>query len=104
MNKNDLIQLQEFRAMQLALKGALVNTDFNSLILEGIDKINIGDELEITEISLDTDCIVVSIGCAERYAPLSSFSQHIIDDIISTMRYKALDIANKDVMITADKL
>lgn len=93
--------LQEFRAMQLAIKGALISADYKGLCLEGIDRISIGDELEITEISLDRDIVVVSIGCAERYANLSSFSENIIDEVIGTMRAKALEIADKDVFVNS---
>lgn len=104
MNKQDLFKLQEFRAMQLAIKGALMSADCHCLCLDGIDRVSIGDELEISEISLDRDVVVVSIGCAERYATLSSFSQRVIDEIVDTMRYKALEMADKLVMIKASEL
>ena len=104
MNKQELFRLQEFRAMQLAIKGSLMSANYHCLCLEGIDRISIGDEIEITEISLDKDIVVISIGCAERYANLSSFSENIIDEVIGTMRCKALEIADKEVMIKANQI
>ena len=104
MDKQESFRLQEFRAMQLAIKGALMSADCHCLCLEGVDRISIGDGIEITEISLDKDIVVISIGCAERYANLSSFSQQVIDEIVDTMRYKALDIADKLVMVKASEL
>lgn len=88
-----------FRAMQLAVKGASKHQVVEKLILDGIDKIVLGEELYITEISLNMDLVVISLYDNECYVPLGNLSEQIIKSIITTMRYKALEIADKVVYV-----
>lgn len=88
-----------FRTMQLAIQGASKHQVVEKLILDGIDKIVLGEELYITEISLNMDLVVVSLYDNECYVPLTNLSERIIKSIISTMRDKALEIADKVVYV-----
>lgn len=93
---------QEFRAMQLAVKGACSikgQKDVTKLYLEGIDSIEFGDNALINEILLDKDIVNVNIFDANSLTPIHHFSDSIIEDIIYTMRAKALEIAGTDVMV-----
>ena len=93
---------QEFRAMQLAVKGALLKknrTDVKELLIEGIDAIAIGDNALIDTILLDKDIVNVNIFDANSLMPITYLSDRVIEDIIDTMRAKALDIAGTDVMV-----
>lgn len=94
-------QLQMFRAMQLAIKGALKSDNYNCLVLEGIDRICIGMDTYINEIPLDEDCVIIEVYCNESKIELKNLSYEIIDEINNTMMVKALEIANKDVMVSA---
>lgn len=89
-----------FRTMQLAIKGASKHQVVEKLILDGIDRIVLGEELYITEISLNMDLVVVSLFDNECYVPLTNLSERIIKSIISTMRDKALEIADKVVYVS----
>ena len=94
--------LQEFRAMQLAVKGALLKknrTDVKELLIEGIDAIAIGDNALIDTILLDKDVVNVNIFDTNSLMPIHYLADSIIEDIIDTMRAKALDIAGTDVMV-----
>lgn len=94
--------LQEFRAMQLAVKGSLLNknrTDVKELLIEGIDSIPIGDNALIDTILLDKDVVNVNIFDTNSLMPIHYLSDSIIEYIIDTMRAKALDIAGTDVMV-----
>ena len=92
--------LQEFRAMQLAIKGACAgNNDAKEFYIEGIDAIELGDNALITAIHLDKDVVNINMFDYNSYAPISNFSEEIIEEIVDTMRAKALDICNRDVMV-----
>ena len=94
--------LQEFRAMQLAVKGALLNknrTDVKELLIEGTDSIPIGDNALIDTILLDKDVVNVNIFNVNSFMPIHYLSDNIIEWIVDTMRAKALDIAGTDVMV-----
>ena len=97
--------LQDFRAMQLAVVGAnymRYSEGTNCLYLEGIDKISIGDNIEITEISLHTDYVLVSINDIHSFVPLKNLSYSIITEVIATLKAKALDIVNRDVIVNGE--
>lgn len=94
-------QLQMFRAMQLAIKGALKSANYNCLVLEGIDKICIGMDTYINEIPLDEDCVIIEVYGNVSQIELKNLSYEIIDEINNTMMVKALEIANKEVMVSA---
>ena len=92
---------QEFRAMQLAVKGAL-NDKYkgaNKLIIEGMISIELGDNAIIDEVCLDKDFVNVNIFNKNSYAPITCFSDEIVEEIVDTMRAKALDMAGLDVMV-----
>lgn len=94
--------LQEFRAMQLAVKGSLLNknrTDVKELLIEGTDSIPIGDNALIDTILLDNDVVNVNIFNVNSFMPIHYLSDDIIEWIVDTMRAKALDIAGTDVMV-----
>lgn len=94
--------LQDFRAMQLAVVGAYFmqyNRNTTDLILEGIDQISIGDNIDIVEICLHTDYVLVAIEDIRSLVPLKNLSYGVITDVIATLRAKALDIANRDVIV-----
>ena len=100
--------LQEFRAMQLAIKGAgmLISngkTIFNKLMLDGIDAIELGEHVKIIEISLNTDDVVIET-YGTTYLRLSKLSDDVIEMLISIMRAKALEIADRLVMTKANEL
>lgn len=99
--------LLTFRAMQLAIIGAEVlrtSRKVETLILNGIDTITIGDDLEITEVSLVKDVVLVSIGETSSYVCIRNLSDEVMDEIIETMEIKALDLADYDVMVEANNL
>jgi hypothetical protein len=94
--------LQEFRTMQLAVKGALAmksRIDVEELLIEGIDSIAIGDNALIDTILLDKDIVNVNIFNVNSLMPIHFLSDGIIEEIVDTMRAKALDIAGTDVMV-----
>lgn len=94
--------LQDFRAMQIAFLGAnymRYGQGTNCLLLEGIDKIGIGDNIEITEISLHTDYVLVSIGDINSLMPVKNLAYGVMAEVIATLKAKALDLANRDVMV-----
>ena len=94
--------LQDFRAMQIAFLGAnymRYGRGGESLPLEGIDKISIGDNIDITEISLNTDYVLVSIGDIHSFMPIKNLGYSVMAEVIATLKAKALDLANRDVMV-----
>jgi hypothetical protein len=93
--------LQEFRAMQLAIKGACSPKSVNFLTLNGVDCIELGDTMRINAIDLDRDVVSVEVMDTdiENFMCLSVFSNEVVEDIVSTMRAKAVEIAEVDVMI-----
>lgn len=97
--------LQEFRAMQLAIKGAgmLISngkTIFDKLMLDGIDAIELGEHVKIIEICLNTDEVLIET-YGTTYLRLSKLSDDVIEMLISIMRAKALEIADRDVLINS---
>lgn len=87
--------LQDFRVAQLAVVGAnfmRYNRNTTDLLLEGIDRINIGDNIEITEISLNCDSVLVSIVGVNSIMPLKNLSYDVVVEIIATLKAKALTI------------
>jgi hypothetical protein len=100
--------LQEFRAMQLAIKGAGMlrsngKTIFDKLMLDGIDAIELGEHVKVIEICLDTDEVLIETygGTTTTYLRLSTLSDDVIEDFISIMRAKALEIADRDVLVNS---
>lgn len=94
--------LQTFRTMQLAVKGACHPKSVSYLTLDGIDAIELGDNLRIISIDLDRDLVVVEMGedsNVESFMPLNVLSDDVIEEIIDTMQAKAVDIADRDVMV-----
>lgn len=94
--------LQDFRVMQIAFFGAYAmkhDASPSNLLLEGIDRISIGDNIEIIEINLHIDYVVVAIGDIRSFMPITSLSDKVMLDVISTLKAKALDVANRDVMV-----
>ena len=94
------ITLQNFRAMQLAVRGAFLQPT-SGLILSGIDTIAIADDCDIVEISTELDLVSVRILSTETETtmPIHSLSEEIIEEIIATMRAKAVEIAGLDVIV-----
>ena len=96
--------LQNFRAMQLTLKGACLiyhKQEVEAFHFEGSDTIPMADGVEITEVSLDKDVVVIKFTYSESeaYLPIKAISDTIIEDLVDTMRVKALEIADRDVMV-----
>ena len=96
--------LQNFRAMQLTLKGACLiyhKQEVEAFHFEGIDTIPMADGVEITEVSLDKDVVVIKFTYSESeaYLPIKSIADSVIEDLVDTMRAKALEIADRDVMV-----
>ena len=93
--------LQEFRAMQLAIKGACSPKSVNFLTLNGVDCIELGDTMRINSIDLNRDIVSVEVADTdiESFMCLSVFSDEVAEDIIKIMRAKAVEIAEVDVMI-----
>lgn len=98
--------LREFRALQLAVKGADAvkynNTCSIKLELNSEQRgwISIGPGSEVCEISLVKDCIGV-VSCVEpssvTYLDVSAFSGKVLSDILETMRAIALDMADREL-------
>jgi hypothetical protein len=96
----DALQLRNFRVGQLALKGAYPNKEVDYLYLIGIDKIYLSDELSISEISLIEDKVIVGIEENNGLTlDINKLSNNVITDIIETLFAKALEIANKEVIV-----
>lgn len=93
--------LQEFRAMQLAIKGACSPKSVNFLTLNGVDCIELGDTMRINAIDLDRDIVSVEVMDTdiENFMCLSVFSNEVVEEIIDIMRVKAVEIAEVDVMV-----
>lgn len=93
--------LQEFRAMQLAIKGACSPNSVNFLTLNGVDCIELGDTMRINAIDLERDIVSVEVMDTdiENFMCLSVFSNEVVEEIIDIMRVKAVEIAEVDVMI-----
>ena len=51
------------------------------------------------EVSLHIDYVVVAIEDIRSLMPLKNLSYGVITEIIATLKAKALDIANRDVMV-----
>ena len=97
--------LQEFRAMQLAIKGAGMlrsngKTIFDKLMLDGIDAVELGEHVKIIEICLNTDEVLIET-YGTTYLRLNKLSDDVIEELISIMRAKALEIADKDVFVNS---
>lgn len=93
--------LQEFRAMQLAIKGACSPKSVNFLTLNGVDCIELGDTMRINAIDLERDIVSVEVMDTdiENFMCLSVFSNEVVEEIIDIMRVKAVEIAEVDVMV-----
>ena len=92
--------LAEFRAMQLAVLGSASNKNASVLSLEGVDTIELGDNIEIKEVSLTMDYVVAYMGDISSFVHISALSDDIIEEINTAMCNKALEMANK--MVIAD--
>lgn len=99
--------LREFRALQLAIKGADA-VKYNgyrstcSTIMELNSEqrgwVNIGPDSEVCEISLDKDCIgVAGEPGSVTYLDISALSGKVLGDILEIMRTTALEIANREL-------
>lgn len=94
--------LQDFRVAQLAFKGAYFikhKNNPNYLLLEGIDMISIGDNISIVEISLDNDIVTLAIEDIMSYAQIDNLSNKVIIEITNTLKAKALEVSDRDVMV-----
>lgn len=91
------ILIQDFRVAQLAIKGADTNAQF--LELNGVDSISFGDRGEITEVSLEYDLVTISVEDINNIVSIRSLSEQIVEDVISVMKAKAVELANKEVMV-----
>lgn len=97
------ITLQNFRAMQLAVKGAC-GTKTEKLILNGIDCIPLGSDCEINEIKLNIDVVVLKLNYSESetYLPIHCLSDDVVEEITDTLRAKAVELAHRDVIVTGN--
>lgn len=86
--------LKTFRAMQLAILGADKQMN-DTLILNELQRINIGDEIEITEVRLDIDYVCVEISGITSYMPIKNLSDDVIEELNATMCEIALNISNR---------
>lgn len=93
--------LQDFRVAQLAVIGASKHKDIEELSLDGIDRVSLGDIIEISGIKLRKDFVVISVCDCESLMPISNLSDVVIKFIISILKSKSLDMANKDVYVKA---
>ena len=91
------ILIQDFRVAQLAVKGAVTNAQF--LELNGVDTIPFGDVGEITEVSLEHDVVTISVEDIHNVVNIRNLAEHIVEDVISTMKAKAVELADKEVMV-----
>ena len=91
------ILIQDFRIAQLAIKGAVTNTQF--LELDGVDTIPFGDVGEITEVSLEHDVVTISVEDINNVVNIRCLAECIIEDVIFIMKAKALELADKEVMV-----
>ena len=91
------ILIQDFRVAQLAVKGAVTNAKF--LELEGVDTIPFGDVGEITEVNLEHDVVTISVEDIHNVTNIRNLAEHIVEDVISTMKAKAVELADKEVMV-----
>lgn len=91
------ILLQDFRVAQLAIKGADTNAQFLELV--GIDSISFGDMGEITEVSLEHDVVTISVESINNVVNIRCLSDSVVEDVISVMKAKAVELANKEVMV-----
>ena len=93
--------LYEFRVAQLAVKGSL-NQPINSLLLEGIDAVQLeygNESILITEVSLNNDTIVIQINDTQAPMSIKIFDDNVIKEVTDRMKNKALELAIKDVMV-----
>lgn len=94
--------LQNFRLAQLAFKGAyfmVYNCDVAFLSLGGIDVYKINDDIDIVEISLDSDKVSFIIDGGLSFVPIEVLSDKVIIDLTNILKAKALELADKDVMV-----
>lgn len=94
--------LQDFRVAQLAFKAAdfiKYENNPNYLLLEGIDMISIGDNINVTEISLDNDIVTLAIEDIMSYVPIDNLSDKVIIEITNTLKAKALEVSDRYVMV-----
>lgn len=91
------ILIHEFRVAQLAIKGAVTNAQF--LELDGVDTIAFGDMGEITEVSLEHDVVTISVEDINNIVNVRCLAEHIVEDVISTMKAKAVELADKEVIV-----
>ena len=78
--------LAEFRAMQLAVLGSASNKNASVLSLEGVDTIELGDNIEIKEVSLTMDYVVAYMGDISSFVHISALSDDIIEEIKKPLR------------------
>lgn len=92
--------LQNFRAMQLAIKGAC-GQKTEKVRLEGIDCIPMGSDCEIIEVPLNSDHVVIKLiwSESESYLPLHCLSDDVIEELTNTMKAKALELGHCDVAV-----
>lgn len=91
------ILLQDFRVAQLAIKGADTNAQF--LELNELDSISFGDMGEITEVSLEHDVVTISVESINNIVNIRCLSDSVVEDVISVMKVKAIELADKMVMV-----
>lgn len=95
--------LQNFRAMQLAIKGAC-GQKTEKVRLGGIDCIPLGSDCEIVEVPLNNDHVVIKLiySESESYLPLHCFSDDVIEELTDTMKTKALELGHCDVAVNGN--
>lgn len=91
------ILLQDFRVAQLAIKGADTNAQF--LELDELNSISFGDMGEITEVSLEHDVVTISVESINNIVNIRCLSDSVVEDVISVMKAKAVELADKMVMV-----
>lgn len=91
------ILLQDFRVAQLAIKGADTNAQF--IELNELDSISFGDMGEITEVSLEHDVVTISVESINNVVNIRCLSDSVVEDVISVMKTKAVELADKMVMV-----
>jgi hypothetical protein len=101
--------LREFRALQLAIKGAdavkynrvrdrNISPEIMELNSEQRGWVSIGPDSEVCVISLDKDCIgVAGESGVVTYLSISALSGKVLGDILEIMRTTALEIANREI-------
>lgn len=82
-----------FREAQLMCLG--INPSWEFVALNKLQVFNIGDQVEVVEIRLDSPSIVVNIHGYESYCNIENFSDAVINKCIGIMREVAMEADKK---------